>query len=113
MLANILTLIVVVLVLTWSPAAAGPLHYWGVSPSDASTAVVEHDGQLHSVRPGDMIPGWGTVHAVDGHEIVVKRVLTDDEKSALSAQGKAVYDAQQIHVRNIQLLVPEIRPGSQ
>ena len=62
---------------------------------------------------GEVIPAWGTVDALGPDEIVVKRTLTDDEKHALKAQGKAVYDVQHMRVRNIYQMLPQVRTAPQ
>jgi hypothetical protein len=109
MRAHALAFLVVAGPLLTTVAEADPLHYWGLHQDLDRTGVIELDRQWHSVRVGDVIPSWGTVRAVGAAEIVVERSLTDEEKDALSAQDKAVYDAQHLHIRNIQLMLPQQR----
>ena len=95
-----------ILLLTTVPAHAQPAHYWGTLPNDAGRAVIELDGRLHSVRVGDVLPGRGTVRALDDEEVVVVHTLTEAEKLELAAQGSAVVDARQEHLRNLQRVLP-------
>ena len=92
--------------LTTAPAHAQPAHYWGTLPNDAARGVIELEGRLYSVRVGDVIPGRGTVRAVDDEEVVVVHTVSDAEKLELAAQGYAVIDARQEHLRNLQRLLP-------
>ena len=108
MRASLIALHALAVLLAATPAAAGT-RYWGLQPQTAATGVLELDGQRQSVRAGDPISTWGTVHTVDEHELVVKRPLSDDEKAALRAQGKAVYDVQHIHLRNMHGMLPRVR----
>ena len=94
------------ILLTTAPAHAQPAHYWGTLPNDAARGVVELEGRLYSVRVGDVIPGRGTVRAVDDEEVVVVHTLSDAEKLALAAHGYAVIDARQEHLRNVQRVLP-------
>jgi hypothetical protein len=112
MRAYVLAFFVVAGLALAAPVAADQLHYWGLHPDVNTTGVIELNRQWHSVRVGDAIPAWGTVRAVSAGEIVVERALTDDEKGALRAQGKAVYEAQHLHVRNIQLMLPQPDPAT-
>ena len=94
------------LLLFTAPVTAQPAHYWGTLPNDATRGVIEVDGRVHSVRIGDVIPGRGTVRALDHDEIVLVHTLSDAEKIELAAQGKAVIDARQEHLRNVQRVLP-------
>jgi hypothetical protein len=96
----------VTFVLTTTVAHAQPAHYWGTLPDDPARGLIELDGRLHSVRVGDVLPGRGTVRAVDNEEVVVVHTLSDAEKLELAAQGYAVIDARQEHLRNVQRLLP-------
>jgi hypothetical protein len=90
------------------PASAQELHYWGLVPGQEDTGVIELGGQTSSVRAGDDVLGWGTVEALSAQELVLRRDLSDAERDALEAEGKAVYDAKEIHVRNLQGLLPQV-----
>ena len=107
MRASLIALHALAVVLAAPPAGAD-MRYWGLSPQALGTGVVEMNSQRHAVRAGDPVATWGTVHAVDAHELVVKRRLTEDEKGALRAQGKAAPDAQHIRLRNVHGLLPEL-----
>jgi hypothetical protein len=89
-------------------ALAGELHYWGVHQESSATGVIELDRQLLTVRAGDVIPNWGRVHAVEAAEIVVARSLSDDEQDALAAHGHAVYHTEHLHIRNVQMMLPQL-----
>src|ERR687892_1004857 len=89
-------------VLLASPAMATDLIYWGLQQEGSDSGVIELGGQLHAVRLGDVIPSWGTVHAVDASRIVVTRPVTPEEQDKLRSEGNAVIDAEYIHILNIQ-----------
>ena len=94
------------LLLFTAPVNAQPAHYWGTLPNDATRGVIEIDGRVYSVQIGDVVPGRGTVRALDHDEVVLVQTLSDAEKLDLAAHGKAVVDARQEHLRNVQRVLP-------
>ena len=108
MRAHIAAFTVVGLVSLAVPAAEAELRYLGLNQGAAAGGVIHLGGQLYAVDVGEVIPNWGTVATLDADEIVVKRVLSGVEKEALRAQGKAVYDVQHMHVRNIYQMLPHV-----
>ena len=97
-------------VLLASPAMATDLIYWGLQQEGSDSGVIELGGQLHAVRVGDVIPNWGTVHEVSAGKIVVMRPVSPEEQHRLRGEGKAVIEAEVMHIVNIQGMLPRVVP---
>ena len=70
------------------------LSYLGAGRS-AHTAVVEDDDHgPREVRKGDVLPELGEIQTIDDDEVVFERILSDEERDQLRAEG---------------LLAPEVR----
>ena len=81
------------LLMAGPPAGGDPtLRYWGRLADGSGRARVEYRGALADVRAGDRIPGWGTVRAVTGKSLVLRRALTEAEKEDRAAAGLAAVD---------------------
>jgi hypothetical protein len=88
------------------PAVAEEVRYWGPVGEGDGRGLVELGGQSFAVRAGDELPGWGTVAAVTEEELILYRRLSEAERRALGEQGGAVYDVQEIRLRNLRTLLP-------
>ena len=77
------------------PPAGGDatLRYWGRLADGTGRGRVQYRGALAEVRAGDRIPGWGTVRAVTGKYLVLRRTLTEAEKEDRAAAGLPAVDA--------------------
>ena|SRR5438552_10406470 len=108
MMRNILILAMLVAAfLTAAPVSAQEIHYWGRMQDAEQRGLIKLHGQYFTVAEGDEIPGVGTVHKVTDDVLIVRRRVTQAEKEQARAAGRAVYDMEEQHIRNItQRLVP-------
>lgn len=99
-----LTLLFIVGLTAWlltTPVEAQGLTYWGKTPDVPARGWIKLGEQYFEVQEGSVIPGWGTVKALSDDSLVIHRPLTEPEQEQLRQHGAAVYDAQEIRIRNL------------
>ena len=88
-----------------APTPARALSY--VSPGRrADSAIVEdEDRRPRELQKGDVLPELGEVRTIDEDEVVFERILSDDERDKLKAEGLLAPDARRFRLYR--------RPGPQ
>jgi len=88
--------------------AAGAVDLRYLGRDDSGRALLETGaGQAYRSGVGDAVPGFGAVVEITDNTVVLRRLLTQQEKNALRQGGWAVYDAERLRVTrdDLRLLV--------
>jgi len=86
------------LLLALPATAAEAPRYVGRLGDDSGRARIEYRGKAYLVRVGDEIPGWGRVKSVSEEAVVVRRMLSAEDKRAREAAGLLAPDMQDIRL---------------
>jgi hypothetical protein len=88
-----LTLIALVLASAPALAEKKKLDYHGRDAHGA--AVIDHGEGKRAAKVGDDVPGWGKVKSIDEEQIVLQRLLGDEERAALLKKGLIPFAAKE------------------
>ena len=77
---------------------ATALSYLG-NVRSAHTAVIEDDDhEPREVHKGDLLPELGEIQTIDENEIVFERILTEEERDKLRAEGLLAPDVRRFRL---------------
>ena len=79
-------------------SSAFALAYLGPGRSPRSAVIEDDDRGPREVRKGDVLPELGEVQTIDEDEMVFERVLTDDEREKLKADGLLAPDVRRLRL---------------
>jgi hypothetical protein len=77
---------------------AAALSYLGPGRSARSAIVEDDDGGPREVRKGDVLPELGEIQTIDDDEIVIERILTEEERDKLKANGLLAPDVRRFRL---------------
>jgi len=79
-------------------ATADGIRYLGRGSARDSAVIVDDSNRAREVRKGDAVAGVGEVTEIDDAEIAIDRIVTDEERAQLRAQGLMAPDIVRIRI---------------